>query len=95
MEYIELKDNRTAAFEPISTQSGWCWHDGLSYYTAVYDASSKFFIDRLQKGKYVLEYDLFVSASGERLSLGTTTIQCLYAPEFRATTPGTVIRVER
>ncbi len=95
MEYIELKDNRTAAMEPLSTTGGWRWNGGLSYYTAVYDASSKFFIDRLDKGRYVLEYDLFVSASGERLSMGTTTIQCLYAPEFRATTPGRVIRVEQ
>ncbi len=95
MEYLELKDNRTAAFEPLSTAAGWHWNGGLSYYAAVYDACSKFFIDRLDKGRYVLEYDLFVAASGEQLCMGTTTIQCLYAPEFRATTSGMVIRIER
>lgn len=94
LEYLELKDSRTAAFEPISTQSGWKWDDGLSYYVAVYDASTRFFIDRLDKGKYVLEYDMFVNGSGEKLSLGNATMQCMYAPEFRCNTQGMTLKVE-
>lgn len=95
LEYLELKDPRTSAFEPVSTESGWRWNSGLSYYVAVYNASTSFFIDRLDKGKYVLEYDMYVGGSGNRLSLGSATIQCMYAPEFRCNTKGVSLRVER
>ncbi|MDY5969272.1 MAG: alpha-2-macroglobulin family protein [Bacteroidales bacterium] len=95
LEYLELKDPRTSAFEPVNTESGWRWNDGLGYYVAVYNASTSFFIDRLDKGKYVLEYDLYVGGSGEKLSLGAATIQCMYAPEFRCNTKGVSLKVER
>ncbi len=94
LEYLELKDPRPSAFEPVSTASGWKWNGGLSYYTAVYNASTSFFIDRMEKGKYVLEYDMYVTASGSRQALGGATLQSMYAPEFRANTPGVVLTVE-
>ena len=77
-----------------STASGWKWNGGLSYYTAVYNASTSFFIDRMEKGKFVLEYDMYVTASGSRQALGGATLQSMYAPEFRANTPGVVLTVD-
>lgn len=93
LEYLELKDARPAVFEPVATESGWRWNDGLSYYTAVYNASTGFFIDRMEKGKYVLEYTMYVTGSGQSLSCGNATIQCMYAPEFRCNTQGQMLSV--
>ena len=87
LEFLELKDGRASAFEPVSTASGWNWNGGLSYYADIHDASSSFFIQRLERGKYVLEYGLYVNAAGD-YSNGICTMQCMYAPEFRAHTAG-------
>lgn len=94
LEFLELKDQRAGAFEPASTQSGWNWNNGLSYYADIHDASSSFFIDHMEKGKYVLEYTLIVNASGD-YSNGICTMQCMYAPEFRANTEGFRITIEK
>ena len=87
MEYLELKDPRCAGFEPVSTQSGWHWNGGLSYYLAVTNTAHTLYIDRIEKGSYVAEYDLYVNNAGT-FSLAPATMQCLYAPEFRASSAG-------
>lgn len=93
LEYLELKDQRAGGLEPVSTRSGWCWNDGLSYYADIRDASGSFFIDRMEKGRYVLEYDLWANNAGD-FSTGVATMQCMYAPEFRCTTAGSRIRIK-
>lgn len=92
LEYLELKDGRASCFEPVSTRSGWCWNDGLSYYTVVGNASTRCYIDRMERGKYVVEYDLWVTNPGT-FTTGLSTMQCLYAPEFRSNTPAFTIGV--
>ncbi|MBQ6238403.1 MAG: hypothetical protein IJK07_09330 [Bacteroidales bacterium] len=87
MEYLELKDPRCAGFEPVSTQSGWHWNGGLSYYLAITNTAHTLYIDRIEKGSYVAEYDLYVNNAGTFL-LAPATMQCLYAPEFRASSAG-------
>ena len=84
LEYVQVKALRPACFEPLSTRSGRQWNGGISYYLAVDDASTSLYIDYLRKGDYTIEMDYFVTTPGEFLS-GTVTLQCLYAPEFRAT----------
>ena len=93
LEYVELKDPRPGCLEPLSTASGWHWNSGLSYYSAVRNASNSFYINRLDKGKYVVEYDLFVTNPGS-FTVPPSTIQCLYAPEFRANSEGRSLHVE-
>ena len=93
LEYLELKDPRCAALEPVTTASGWCWNSGLSYYRAVTNTAQHLYIDRLEKGKYVVEYDLYVNNAGV-YTTAPTTIQCLYAPEFRAVCPAEKLIVE-
>ena len=93
LEYVELKDPRPACLEPLSTASGWHWNSGLSYYSAVRNASNSFYINRLDKGKYVVEYDLFVTNPGS-FTVPPSTIQCLYAPEFRANSEGRSLQVK-
>ncbi|MBR1792965.1 MAG: hypothetical protein IJ764_04930, partial [Bacteroidales bacterium] len=83
IEYIELKEARPAGFEPQNSASGWRWSDGLSYYAAVTNTALHCYIDRMDKGKYVISYDLYAIQAG-RFNTGLTLMQSLYAPEFRA-----------
>lgn len=91
MEYIHLKDMRASCFEPINVISEYKWNDGLNYFISTKDAATHFFFDTLNKGTYVIEYDIKVNNSGN-FSNGITTIQSMYAPEFTSHTKG--IRVE-
>jgi len=91
MEYVHMKDMRSAGFEPINVLSRYKWQDGLGYYEATGDAATNFFIEYLSKGTYVFEYPLRVFNKGD-FSNGVTTIQCMYAPEFTSHSEG--IRVE-
>lgn len=81
MEFIQLKDQRAACFEPIGNLSGYCWNNGFGYYVDVKDASTHFFFDGLGKGLFVLEYSYRVGRAGSYES-GLATIQSAYAPEF-------------
>ena len=87
MEYVHLKDLRAAAFEPVTTLSGYHRQDGLLYYQSVRDASVNFFFSHVYKGTYVFEYSLLVTQTGT-YSSGYASIQCMYAPEFCAHSAG-------
>ena len=85
--FVHLKDNRTAAFEPVEMNSGYRYNDGAGYYFSVRDASVNYFFDYLPKGSYVFEYELFRVRKGSYTG-GLSTIQCVYAPEFNAHSSG-------
>ena len=95
LEYVQLADMRAAAVEPMSTHAGYIynWHDDIRYYVAPNNSRNVFYIDRLSKGSYAIEYDVKVQKPG-RFTVGIAVMQCLYAPAFRATTTSTVITVE-
>ncbi len=81
MEFVQLKDQRGACFEPLATLSGYHWGNGFGYYVDVKDASTNFFFDGLGKGVFVLEYAYRVARTGT-YDAGLATIQCAYAPEY-------------
>ena len=81
MDFVQLKDQRGACFEPIGSISGYRWNNGLGYYVDIKDASANFFFDHLGKGVYVLEYSYRVSRAGT-YETGLATMQCAYAPEY-------------
>ncbi len=93
LEYVHLKDMRSAALEPVNVLSGYRWKGGLGYYESTRDVSSHFFFDRLPKGTWVFEYNLFVTHTGT-FSNGIASLQCMYAPEFNAHSQGIKINVE-
>ncbi|HYC84551.1 MAG TPA: alpha-2-macroglobulin family protein, partial [Chryseosolibacter sp.] len=93
MEYLHMKDMRAAGLEPVDALSQYKWQEGLGYYQNTRDASTDFFFDRLPKGVYVFEYDLRVSNRGN-FSNGITTIESMYAPEFRSHSEGSRVVVE-
>ena len=81
MDFIQLKDQRAACFEPMETLSGYRWNNGFGYYVDIKDASTNFFFDGLGKGVFVLEYSYRVSRSGT-YETGFATLQSAYAPEY-------------
>ncbi len=93
MEFVHLKDMRASCFEPVNVLSQYQYKDGLGYYMSTKDAATHFFFDKINKGTYVLEYDIRVNNSGE-FSNGITTIQSMYAPEFTSHTKGIRVKVQ-
>nr|WP_315157383.1 MG2 domain-containing protein [uncultured Flavobacterium sp.] len=91
MEFIHLKDMRASCFEPVDVLSGYEYKAGLGFYKSTKDVASHFFFDRINKGTYVLEYDIRVNNTGN-FSNGISTIESMYAPEFTSHTKG--IRVK-
>jgi len=87
MEYIMLKDSRASTFEPLNIISQYKWQDGLGYYESTKDNATYFFMDYLKKGTYVFEYPLIVTHKGV-FSNGVTTIESIYAPEFKSHSKG-------
>ncbi len=83
MEFVHLSDQRAAGFEPELAVSRHYFKHGLGYYLTTGDFSTDFFIEYLPKGKYTLEYSLRVNQRGE-FAGGISTIQSMYAPEYRA-----------
>lgn len=92
MEFVHLKDERAAAFEPVDVLSGYNWRDGLGFYQSTRNSATDFFFSYLPAGTYVFEYSLRASHSGD-FAAGRAIIQCLYAPEFAAHSQGVRVMV--
>lgn len=92
MEFVHMKDLRAAGFEPINVISSYKWQEGLGYYESTKDVATHFFFDFLPKGTFVFEYDLRVSLNGQ-FSNGITTIESMYAPEFRSHSNGMNVKI--
>ena len=87
LEYVHLKDQRAAGLEPINQLSGYKYQAGLGYYESPRDAATNFFLSEVPRGTHVFEYRLRASQAGN-FSGGLSQVQCLYAPEFGATSAG-------
>jgi hypothetical protein len=93
MDFVQLKDQCGACFEPIETLSGYHWSNGMGYYAAVKDASANFFFDSLNKGVYVLECGYRVNRKGI-YQTGLAMIQPAYAPEYAGHSGGMKIEIK-
>jgi hypothetical protein len=93
MDFVQLKDQRAACFEPVNNLSGYIRGAGTGYYVAVKDASANFYFDALAKGVYVLEHSYRVNRTGTYES-GLATIQSAYAPEYSAHAPSVKLKIE-
>jgi hypothetical protein len=65
----------------------------LGYYSSFSDAAAHFYIDHLPKGSYVFEFELSVTHSGS-FTNGLSSIECLYAPQYRNITGGNRLTIE-
>lgn len=93
MDFVQLKDQRGACFEPIGALSGYRWNNGFGYYAEVEDAAANFFFDHLGKGVYILEHSYRI-ARGGTYETGLATIQCAYAPEYASHSAGGTIVIK-
>ena len=80
-EFVHICDERPSCAEPVDVLSAYRWSDGVGFYQSTRDAATHYYIDRLNKGKFVLETSYRVQQRG-KFSGGIATIQCMYAPEF-------------
>lgn len=85
MDFVHLKDMRASGFEPVDVLSKYEYKDGISYYKSTKDVATHFFFDSIDKGTYVLEYDVRVNNLGS-FSNGISTLQSMYAPEYSSHT---------
>jgi hypothetical protein len=92
MDFIHLKDFRPTGFEPIQIKSGYQYRNSLGYYLSVRDLADHYYFDHLAQGTYTFESRLRVGAPGT-ISAGISQIECMYAPEYRATTSGNLLNV--
>lgn len=92
LQFVHVVDDRPSGAEPVETTSGYSWLSGLAYYLSVKDTQTHFFVDNLNKGKHVIEYDMFINNLGEYNS-GVAEIQSFYAPEFNDYSKTVTIRV--
>jgi uncharacterized protein YfaS (alpha-2-macroglobulin family) len=93
MEFVHLKDMRASCFEPVNVLSEYKYKDRLGYYMSTKDAATHFFFDRINKGTYVIEYDIRVN-NGGNFSNGITTIESMYAPEYSNHTKGIRVNIK-
>lgn len=94
MDFVQLKDQRGACFEPVNNLSGYVWNLGIGYYVALKDASTNFYFDSLSKGVYVLEHSYFISRTGTYES-GLAVIQSAYAPEYASHSASLKVHIEK
>lgn len=94
LEFVHLKDLRASCLEPVDVISGYEWKGNFSFYKSTKDVSTNFFFDRLNKGTYVLEYDLRITNKGD-FNNGISTLQSMYAPEFSAHSESRKIRIKQ
>jgi uncharacterized protein YfaS (alpha-2-macroglobulin family) len=93
MEFVHLKDMRISCFEPVGILSAYQYKDNLGFYKSTTDATTHFFFDKINKGTYVLEYDIRVNNKGN-FSNGISTMQSMYAPEFSSHTRGLKVEIK-
>lgn len=85
---------RASCFEPLDVISKHDWKDNLYYYKSTKDVATHFFFDKIDKGTYILEYDIRINNSGS-FNDGISTLQSMYAPEFSANSKNSMIKVTK
>lgn len=89
LDFVSLKASRAACMEPVSTHSGYQYGG----YCSVEDASTTWFYDKLSKGTHTVEEIYNVDRTGV-FTTAPAEAQCLYAPEFTATSNETTLHVK-
>ena len=89
LDFVQVVDRRAACMEPLRQLSG--YQSGA--YVSPKDYATNYYYYGLAKGKHVIETEYYIDRVGTYES-GTCTVQCAYAPEYRATTPSVTLKVK-
>ena len=76
-DFVQVEDRRAACLEPVRQTSGYdsgCYRDTR-------DNATRYYFDRLRKGRHVIQTEYYVDRAGTYAS-GTATVQCAYSPEY-------------
>lgn len=93
-DFVELTSAQPACFTIKQPLSGFTWKGNLPTYRAVGENSTNYFIEKVSKGTHQFSEEFVVTKEGT-FSTGITSIQCVYAPEFRATTKALNVNVKK
>lgn len=88
-DLVTVKSARPAHFVPRHALSGYDVSSGVWAYRAVRDASTSYYVERMPKGTHTLVEEYVVDRVGQYES-GSTSVRCVYAPEFGGQTSGFV-----
>ena len=89
LDFVCIVDKRAACMEPVRQLSGYAY----GYYCTPRDNATCYYFDQLPKGRHVIETDYYIDRAGH-YQTGTCSVQCAYAPEYRATTHSQTLNVE-
>ena len=89
LDFVQVVDRRAACMEPVRQLSG--YHQGA--YVSPKDCATHYYYYGLAKGKHVIETEYYIDRAG-RYESGTCTVQCAYAPEYRATVPSMILNIK-
>ena len=89
-DFVQVVDKRAACMEPINQLSG--YRNG--YYCTPRDNSTCYYMDRMAKGRHVIETEYYIDRQGT-FSTGTCTVQCAYSPEYSARTTAQTLNVKQ
>ena len=89
LDFVQVVDKRAACMEPVRQLSG--YHYG--YYCTPRDCTTNYYFDVLAKGKHVIETEYYIDRQGT-YETGICTVECAYAPEFRAITKSQSLKVK-
>lgn len=93
MDFVQVRCQHPACFEPTDQHSGFMWMGSRGGYMARHDASTDIFFDRFTKGTTTFDITFTVTRTGIYQS-GIATAQCAYAPEFSAHSAGSKVEVK-
>ena len=90
LDFVQVADRRAACMEPVEQLSG--YRNGA--YCSPKDCATHYFFYQMAKGKHVIETEYYIDRAGSYLT-GTLSVQCAYAPEYRATAPAVELTVQK
>ena len=88
-DFVQVVDKRAACMEPVKPLSG--YHAGA--YITPRDNATCYFFGMLSKGTHVIETEYYIDRAGT-YETGTATVECAYAPEFRAVTHSETLKIK-
>ena len=83
LDFVQISDRRPACMEPVNQLSG--YHNGA--YCSNKNSETCYYFDRMAKGTHVVETEYYIDRSGTYQS-GSCSVQCAYAPEYKAMAGG-------
>jgi hypothetical protein len=86
LDFVQVADRRAACMEPVEQLSG--YRNGA--YCSPKDFATHYYFYHMAKGKHVIETEYYIDRPGN-YQTGTLSVQCAYAPEYRATAPSMTI----